>query len=150
MGIKELTKKCCYCWGDCSFLTDLGMLIFRVSVSTMMLTHGFGKFMSYSERASSFPDPLGVGPSLSMAFVVFAEFFCPLAIILGIGVRIFAIPTAITMTVAAFVIHAGDPFGDRELALVYLSCFIYLFFAGGGKFSLDHVIWRKCKAKKKR
>ena len=148
MSIKELTKKCCSCWSDCSLLADLGMLIFRVSVSTMMMTHGFGKLMSYSQRASSFPDPLEVGSSLSMAFVVFAEFFCPLAIILGIGVRIFSIPTAITMTVAAFVIHAGDAFGDRELALVYLSCFIYLFFAGGGRFSLDRLIWSKCKTAK--
>ena len=145
MGIKKLTRKCCFGWGGCDLLADLGILLFRVSVSAMMLTHGFGKLMSYSERASSFPDPLGVGPSFSMAFAVFGEFFCPLAIILGIGVRIFAIPTAITMAVAAFVIHAGDPFGDRELALVYLSCFIYLLFSGGGKFSLDYLICRKCK-----
>ena len=145
MSIKSMMKKCCSA-KCCGLMGDIGHLFFRVSIAAMMSTHGYGKLMSYSERADSFPDPLGVGSSFSMALAVFAEFFCSLALLVGIGTRFVSIPLIITMTVAAFVIHSGDPCGERELALVYLTCFIYFALAGGGKFSLDTLIKNKfCK-----
>ena len=140
--MKKLKKFLCI---DCTRCNDIGHLMLRVAVPAMMLTHGFPKLMSYSERADSFPDPLGVGSPVSMALTVFAEFFCALALGLGIGTRVFAIPLSITMFVAAFVVHAGDPFKERELALMYLVCFIYFAVTGGGKYSLDTVICKKCK-----
>ncbi len=124
---------------------DIGHLFLRISVSSMMLTHGLPKLMSYSERAESFPDPLGVGSSFSMALVVFAEFFCSVAVLMGVGTRIFSIPLMINMLVAAFVVHAGDPFSKRELALMYFTCFTYFALSGGGKFSLDALIKGKLK-----
>ena len=63
---------------------SLGLLLLRVSVGSMMLLgHGWGKLTSFAERSSSFPDPLGIGPSLSMALATGAEAFCALAVILG-------------------------------------------------------------------
>jgi putative oxidoreductase len=41
------------------------------------------------------------------------------------------------MAVAFFVHHAGDPLGERELALVYLLAFTTLALIGGGRWSLD-------------
>lgn len=144
MCIKSLVNKWCSA-KCCGLVADIGHLFLRVSVSSMMLTHGYGKLMSYSERADSFPDPLGVGSSFSMALAVFAEFFCALALLIGLGTRFVSIPLMITMIVAAFVMHAGDPFNKRELALMYLTCFTYFTLVGGGRFSLDALIKSKFK-----
>jgi hypothetical protein len=45
--------------------------------------------------------------------------------------------SAITMAVAAFLAHSGDPFGKKELALIYLVISIALIFTGPGKYALD-------------
>ena len=99
--------------------------------------------MSFGERAASFPDPLGVGNSLSMGLVVFAEFFCALAIAVGLLTRGAVIPLIITMLVAGLVIHGDDPWQKKELAFLYLVPLVTLLFTGSGRFSLDRVIGRE-------
>jgi putative oxidoreductase len=44
------------------------------------------------------------------------------------------------MLVAAFVAHAGDPFGKKEMALLYLLVYITLFITGPGKYSIDNAL----------
>jgi putative oxidoreductase len=41
------------------------------------------------------------------------------------------------MVVAAFVIHADDPWGKKEFALLFAAGFLTLVLTGPGKFSLD-------------
>jgi len=41
------------------------------------------------------------------------------------------------MAVAAFVVHAGDPFSKMEMSLLYLLLFITLFIFGPGKYAID-------------
>ena len=41
------------------------------------------------------------------------------------------------MAVAALIVHAEDPFGTKEKALMYALCFLVIFFTGAGKYSLD-------------
>jgi putative oxidoreductase len=119
-------------------LTSLGLLILRVGVGAIMATaHGWGKLTSYSERMSSFADPFGLGPAVTLTLVVFAEFFCSILVILGAFTRLAVIPLIITMATAAFIIHADDPFGRKELAFMFLTGFLALLFAGAGKYSID-------------
>jgi putative oxidoreductase len=101
-----------------------------------MLTHGIPKLMNFSERMSTFPDPIGLGSPFALSLTVFSEVLCAGLLLLGIKTRYVAIPLAITMFVAAFVIHADDPFQKKELALMYLSAYLVLFFTGGGKLQL--------------
>ena len=61
-----------------------------------------------------------------------------------------AIATAVTMGVAAFLIHANDPWtmgggASKEPALLYLIGFLPLFFTGAGRFSVDNMIVRRGK-----
>ena len=86
----------------------------------MLLAHGWGKLTSFAERSSSFPDPLGVGSSLSMALATGAEVFCALAVILGFATRWAAVPLMVTMAVAALIIHGDDPWAKKEFAAVVL------------------------------
>tara|TARA_R110000850_G_scaffold112541_15_gene226622 strand:- start:3638 stop:3787 length:150 start_codon:yes stop_codon:yes gene_type:complete len=41
------------------------------------------------------------------------------------------------MLTAAFVAHAADPFGRKELPLLYFIVFLFILIFGAGKFSLD-------------
>ena len=118
----------------CSF----GLLLLRVSVGGMMLLgHGWGKLTSFAERSSSFPDPLGIGSSLSMALATGAEVFCALAVIVGFATRWAAVPLMATMLVAALIIHGDDPWAKQEFALLYFFPFATLLLTGAGRYSLD-------------
>ena len=121
--------------------TDIGLLVLRVTSAGMMLfAHGWGKLANFSMISHKFPDPLGVGSTLSLAMAVFGEVVCPIAIILGIRVKYVAIPALITMLVAAFIVHSADPFAKKEFALLYAIPFLTLAITGGGSFGLDRFL----------
>ena len=117
---------------------DLGLLFLRVSVSLMMLTHGYPKLvMLFSGGPIKFADPIGIGMTATLAIAVFSEFLCSIFLIIGLKVRIIAIFPAITMAIAAFIVHGNDPFGKQEKAIMYLICYLVLIIAGGGKPNMD-------------
>jgi len=122
-------------------LNDLGLLLLRVSLSAFMLTHGLPKLTRLLEgNAEGFPDPLGVGNTMSLVLAVIGEVLAPLMIIPGIMTRLATIPVLSAMFVAAFIVHAGDPFGSREMALLYLTGFLAVLIFGPGKYSADQLI----------
>lgn len=119
-----------------------GILVLRVGVGAMMLLgHGSDKLFGFSQKAQFFPDPLGIGSAASLGLTTFAEFFCAMALILGFATRLAAVPLVINMLVAALVIHGGDPWPKKEFALLYAVPFLTLLFSGGGKYSLDAIVW---------
>lgn len=126
-------------------LTALGLLILRLYAGGFMaFAHGWGKLQAYGEQSAQFPDPLGVGSALSMALAIGAEFFCSIAVMLGVMTRAAVLPLIVTMLIAALVIHGEDPFQKKELALMYLFAFITLFCTGAGAYSVDARCKRKC------
>lgn len=124
---------------------DIGLLIFRIGISALMLTHGIPKLIRFfGSEEITFADPLGLGPVFTFSFAVFAEFICAVLVLLGLGTRLAVIPLIVTMAVAGLVVHASDGFGRQELPLLYLFGFLLLFFTGSGKYSLDHYfLWSK-------
>ena len=129
-------------WNIRPLSLDLGLLATRLSLAVFMLPHGFPKLIHYADRMEKFSDPFGLGSPVSLALAVFAEFFCSILLALGLFTRFALIPLIITMATAAFIVHAGDPFGDREKSLLYLFPYLGLFFTGPGKISLDGLIKR--------
>ena len=115
----------------------------------MLLGHGLPKLNNFAALSSKFPDPLGVGSSLSLSLAIFSEILCSALLILGIGTRLASTQLIFTMIVAAFVVHGAHPFfapagqPSKEFALVYLAGFLVLFLAGPGRFSIDRVIASK-------
>lgn len=126
---------------------DVGLLLLRVSVASLMVVqHGWPKFASWSAKSATFADPLGVGPATSLALAIFAELFCAAAVGLGLATRLAAVPVVITMLVAAFVVHADDPFQKKEFALLYALPALTLVLTGPGRFSLDALLrWPRAK-----
>ncbi|MCH4823078.1 DoxX family protein [Gramella lutea] len=124
--------------------TDIGLLIFRVSISVLMLTHGYPKLLRFfGPEEINFADPFGLGQTLTFGLAVFAEFVCSVFVLFGFLTRFSAIPIVITMAVAAFFIHATDGFGKQELPIIYMISFLFLVFSGGGRYSLDFLIQNK-------
>jgi putative oxidoreductase len=129
----------------------VGLAILRIVPSlSMMIAHGIPKLTSFDEKSATFPDPLGVGSSTSLALAIFAEVFASGFVALGAATRLFAIPVMFTMIVAVFVIHADDAFGDKELAIAYLVIFGAIVFTGPGKLSIDHLAKRWWRARRSR
>lgn len=117
------------------------LLALRGTAASFMLTHGYPKFMTLIQGGEiAFMNFMGVGATISLALAVFAEFFCSIFVILGLGTRLASIPVIITMLVAIFNVHADDPFQKKELALLYLLIFSTLLILGGGKYSFDRFI----------
>ncbi|RMA58655.1 DoxX family protein [Ulvibacter antarcticus] len=115
----------------------IGLLLLRLGFSAMMLTHGIPKLINLVQGNLDFGDPIGNGNTLSLVLTVIGEAICPLLIIIGYKTRIAAIPTIITMGVAAFIVHAADPIATKEKALLYLIAFIVIALTGAGKHSVD-------------
>ena len=128
--------------------TDLGLLILRLAAGGMMLGHGLGKLQNVLAGKWSFPDPIGVGSKPSLALALFAELFCSLLVAFGFKTRLAAIPVVITMAVAAGVVHRGDPWGDKEIAVLYGAAFLAIALCGGGRFALDGKFGSSKKRKK--
>lgn len=122
---------------------DAALIMLRIGAGALMLTHGFPKLMRILDGNFSFGDPIGIGPVASLILVTFAEFLCSLFVMAGLFTRASLIPLIIAMAVAAFIAHAGDPFGDKELSLFFLISFISLFLTGPGKYSLDRKLFGK-------
>ncbi|MDC8004883.1 DoxX family protein [Aureisphaera galaxeae] len=117
---------------------DLGLLVLRVGLSALMLTHGIPKFLELvGGNTAVVGNPIGVGGLLTSILVVIAEFICPVLIIIGLKTRMATIPVIITMAIAAFMIHASDPIGTKEKALMYLVGFIAIGIMGAGRLSVD-------------
>ena len=122
---------------------DLATLILRVSIGVIMAYHGYGKLMHFSEMQEKFMNFLGLGPSISLALVVFAELFCSILLILGFMTRAALIPLIITMLVALFSAHNGDIFGKGELAALYLVAYTSLILTGPGRYSVDGILSKR-------
>lgn len=130
--------------GDYNKNIDLALLILRVIVGGFMLTHGIGKFEKLlSGEPILFPDPIGVGATVSLSLVVFSEVFCSIFLIFGIATRIAALPLIITMLVAVFIVHVNDGFGKQELPLLYTVMYFILIIFGSGNVSVDRWIFNK-------
>ena len=123
---------------------SIGILFARIGFGGMMLTHGWPKLERLLTSGKfEFADPIGVGPEISLILTIFAEFICAVLVVLGLKTKLAAIPPAITMLVAAFIVHADDPFGKKEFALLYFFGFFMLIFVGSGQYSMDNYLGKR-------
>lgn len=141
---KEMKKLLCKTDSKCcTNLTDWGLLLLRLIVGFFMLTHGWAKLSNFAEMSQQFPPMLGMSSQLGLSLIIFAEFFCSIALILGLFTRLATIPLIIGMGVAAFVAHGADPFSVKEMSLLYLGIYVTLLLTGSGKIALDTLIYNK-------
>jgi putative oxidoreductase len=130
-----------------TLMYDAALLLVRITVSCLIMTHGLQKLMMLLGSAPvEFADPIGIGPVPSLILAIFAEVVCSFLIVIGIATRLSCIPLIVTMLVAIFYVHATDPLEAKELPVLYLLVFVVFFVTGAGKFSVDYLIRKNKKS----
>ena len=125
-----------------SLNTDLASLLLRLTFGGLFVRFGYMKLTSFQDLLPIFPDPIGVGSTLSLMLVIFSELLCGFLVTIGLVTRLAIIPIFITMTVVVFVIHRLAPFDEKVLPLLlWLLCPV-VFILGGGKFSADRNLFK--------
>jgi putative oxidoreductase len=119
---------------------NAAMLILRLGVGILMMAHGYDKLVHFGDLQHKFMNFMGMGNTMSLALLVFAEFFCSLFLIIGLFTRLAAIPLIIATCVMVFKAHNGDVFGDGETAAIYLAGYLVLLLVGPGRVSVDSMI----------
>ena len=123
--------------------TNLASLILRLLFGILFAHYGYTKISMFDVIVPQFPDYLGIGGKGALIVVIIAEFVGGILIAIGLFTRLATIPIFITMAVAFFVAHANDPFQVKQIAFVYLILAPVIFLLGGGKYSIDSLIFKK-------
>ncbi len=147
---------------------DIALLLLRLAGIGLAVGHGWGKVYTLAtgggDRLISGVEALGFPlPALFAWAAALAEFGCGLAVTLGILTRVTAAFAGFTMFVAAFGRHkfhlhllvslglmqvspdVVKDWGNPEMALLYLLCFLAAVLMGGGRLSLDHLLLKRRK-----
>ncbi len=117
---------------------DLGLLIVRLWFGGVLaIGHGWGKLTALDAFTATvvqqgLPFPTVMAPAAALS-----ELVGGLCIALGVVTRPAAVAVAATMAVAAFKVHAADPFARKELAFAYGVVALALIVAGAGRYSVD-------------
>jgi len=125
-------------YNDFSF--NLATFILRVGMGVLMIPHGYDKLVKFMPYKKDFYNLLGMGSTISLAIVVFAEFFCSVFLIMGLFTRVIATILAIEMLVVVFSAHHGQVFGDGEHGMLYLTGYLAIVLLGPGRASLDGIL----------
>ena len=130
--------------GQYNATASVGLFLLRLAGGALMLTHGWGKMLKlFGPDPITFADPLGISPEISLALAVLAGVVCAILLIIGLFSRLASIPLIVTMFVAAFIVHAGDPFSKIEFPLLYMAIYLGILLMGAGRYSVDNYISKK-------
>lgn len=137
-----MVKKFLFGTGGGDKLTDIGLLVLRLFFGlAMCLGHGIAKIQKgpqgFVENVSKMDIPLAPAAGWGVLAI---EVLGSLLIVLGVFTRLTALASLVVMLVAAFVVHANDPFSIKEKALAYAAVYLTIVFTGAGRISIDKLI----------
>lgn len=123
------------------WMTHLVPTTLRVLVGVMMIYHGTPKVFEgtsgLSEALASRGWPL---PWLLGVLTAYTEFAGGILLSVGFLTRPVALAMALLFFIIAFVFHGGDPFGDKELPLLYFVLSVAIVLYGPGRVSVDQYV----------
>jgi putative oxidoreductase len=130
-------------------LSDWGLLLMRIGLGIMFVTHGYPKLFGGPEAWKGIGAAMGIfGITFAPAFwgfmAAFAEFFGGIFLALGLALRPYCVMLTITMVVAsAFHLNRGDGLAGASHAIELGIVFVSLALIGAGNLSLDALCCRK-------
>jgi len=128
---------------------DLGLLIIRViTAGTICLKHGWEKAFDFHTMATNtklpFPDPFHWGVTVSLTIALISDFYCAIAIVLGLGTRYVAAFSFASIFVAWVTVHHFSYFGRNadhgEIIVLMLGVLAGLICSGPGRYSIDYYL----------
>ena len=119
---------------------NIAMLLLRVTTGALLMSHGYTKLVKFADMQHSFMNFMGLGSTISLSLIVFAEFFCSIFLILGLFTRLAVIPIVIGMLVVVFSAHDGQILGKGETGTLFLAASLVILLCGPGRASIDGMI----------
>ncbi|MED1781009.1 DoxX family protein [Brevibacillus fortis] len=123
-------------------------LILRVIAGLTFAIHGVAKFQMGLENVAGFFGTMGL-PAFIAYLVAFLEVVGGIALILGLGTRVFAGALSVVMIGAIFTAKltagflGGEGGAGYELDLALLAMLVALGISGSSKFALDAILLGK-------
>lgn len=123
-------------------------LILRVIAGLTFAIHGVAKFQMGLENVAGFFGTMGL-PAFIAYLVTFLEVVGGIALILGLGTRVFAGALSVVMLGAIFKVKlaagfmGGEGGAGYELDLALLAMLVALGISGSSKFALDAILFGK-------
>jgi putative oxidoreductase len=133
-------------WFRSPVLHDVGLFLLRVVAGAMLMQHGGQKLFGFPPSAGR---AFAGAPELFSKMWVAGVFetFGGLLLVLGLLTRIVGFLLAGELAVAYFTAHAPRGFfpilNQGELAALYCFVFLFLAAAGGGRYSLDRLVFHR-------
>ena len=118
---------------------SLGLLLIRIAIGLIFLTHGYSKVVGISRTIEMFAH-MGF-PVFIAYFIAWLEVLGGLALILGVATRFFGVVFGIEMLVATFLGGFARGLG-MEFVLVLISFALAL--TGSGRYSIYKMECDKC------
>ncbi|MCB0347096.1 MAG: DoxX family protein [Bdellovibrionales bacterium] len=132
-----------------SKLKDLPPLAFRLVLAYGFYGPAIKKFNHFDNIIEWFDKGLGLPfPELNAYLATGTEMAGVALLTLGLATRFISVPLMVTMVVAITTVHWSNGFAASkngfEIPFYYLLMLFSLVVTGAGKFSLDHLIAKKC------
>lgn len=129
--------------------THLGRLFLRLFVGLMLMQFGIRQWMHFPEVVVSFPEVMGISPSVGLTALIAVEVVCSLFIMVGFITRIMIIPPFIAMVIAEHhILNEVAMTVPYELSweqpgyvpILFLGIYFFLLLVGPGKISIDYFL----------
>jgi putative oxidoreductase len=137
---------------------SLALLLLRFSLGAIFIAHGSQKLLGafggqgLTLTFKTFEEKLGIPPVFTMLAII-AEFGGGIGVFCGLLTRLSALGIALNMAVAIYEVHWVNGFflnfycipgkgHGIEYNLALLGMALALVFSGGGKWSVDRLLWR--------
>ena len=142
-----------------SVTESLSLLLLRLPLGLIFMAHGsqklFGLFggQGVSVTLKTFEEKMGIPPLFTILAMI-AEFGGGLGVLVGCLTRLSALGIASTMVVAIYKVHLMNGFFMNwycqpgrghgiEYNMALLGMALSLVFTGGGRWSVDRMLWRR-------
>ena len=124
-------------------MKNLGLLILRLSIGTMLIHHGYEKTADIENFADAFVRPIGIPfPILASYIAAYSEIYGSWLLIVGLFTRIAALSIIGTIGVAIYhaIVTSGFNIYLLELLILYMGGALCILLIGGGDFSIDRLL----------
>lgn len=120
---------------------DRATLFLRLFIGVVLFTEAITKSQQYPLLEGEYPSLWGLSPSSVVSIVGIVELVAGLLLTVGALTRLTAIVMTCLMLGAAFIYFPMQSFSQAELKVVYAGIYITLAISGGGRYSLDTIIF---------
>jgi len=124
---------------------NVGLLILRIAIGTMLIHHGYEKTADINNFADAFVRPIGIPfPILASYIAAYSEIYGSWLVIAGLFTRFAALSIVGTIGVAIYhaIVTAGFNIYLLELLILYMGGSLCILLLGSGDFALDRFLKR--------